>query len=79
MMLTTPPIPPPHLAKSLTPIERLVLCRVADGFTDAEIATILSRSKDTVRYHVKGLKAYLGISRREVLVRFAVRAKLVEM
>lgn len=78
-MMKPPYIPPPEMAKKLTPTERLVLQRVADGFTDEQIALILSRSRATVRYHINDLKRFLGISRREVLVRFAVRARLVEL
>jgi len=77
-MIQRPYIPPPELVKKLTPTERLVLARIADGYTDRQIAQILSRSYATVCYHIAGMKRFLGISRREVLVRFAVRAKLVE-
>jgi len=57
----------------LTPRERLVLRRVAEGRTNREIATELSLSPKTVDTHRTNLMRKLGVHDAQALARYAVR------
>jgi DNA-binding NarL/FixJ family response regulator len=61
----------------LTPRERLVLRRVAEGRTNREIATELSLSPKTVDTHRTNLMRKLGVHDAQALARFAVRRGLL--
>jgi DNA-binding NarL/FixJ family response regulator len=61
----------------LTPRERLVLRRVAEGRTNREIATELSLSPKTVDTHRTNLMRKLGVHDAQALTRFAVRRGLL--
>ena len=61
----------------LTPRERLVLRRVAEGRTNREIATDLSLSPKTVDTHRTNLMRKLGVHDAQALARFAVRRGLL--
>jgi DNA-binding CsgD family transcriptional regulator len=50
----------PHL----TPRELVCLHHVAEGFTDREIATLLSISTTTVKFHLVGARKKLGARSR---------------
>jgi YVTN family beta-propeller protein len=53
--------------EGLTPAETRVLAHVREGQTNAEIATRLGVSVNTVRYHVSNLLAKAGLGRRRQL------------
>jgi DNA-binding NarL/FixJ family response regulator len=61
----------------LTPRERIVLRRVAEGRTNREIATELSLSPKTVDTHRTNLMRKLGVHDAQALARFAVRRGLL--
>ena len=54
--------------EALTPRERQVLEMICKGQTDAEIATALKLSRNTVRNHVAMLYGKLGVNRRSAAV-----------
>lgn len=61
--LRTGPTEDPRLA-SLTPTERMVLDRIAEGKTNRQIGEDLFLAEKTVKNHVTSLLAKLGMSRR---------------
>ncbi|MFQ5415917.1 MAG: response regulator [Myxococcota bacterium] len=64
---------------SLTEREREVLQRIADGLSSKEIAAVLGVSLKTVDSHRSNLMEKLDIHKVSGLVRFAIRAGLVEL
>ncbi|MGW2091677.1 response regulator [Promicromonospora sukumoe] len=66
-------------APALTPREREVLALVAQGMTNAEIATALVVGVETVRTHVASVLAKLGARDRTQAVVLGYRAGLVEL
>ena len=56
---------------SLTPRAREVLSLIAQGLPDAEIASRLSVSQNTIRNHVSGIYKALGVHRRAAVVVWA--------
>jgi len=64
---------------TLTKGERLVLRLLAEGLMEGEIAHRLCRNPATIRTHVAGVGVKLGTTRRALMVRFAVRAGIVEV
>ncbi len=62
---------------ALSPREREILEYLADGWSNAEIASVLRIAERTVRFHLEGLYAKLGVSRRGEAVREAVIRGLV--
>lgn len=60
----------------LTPRETEVLCLVAQGKTNREIATLLGISPKTVSVHRSNLMAKLGLHSSVDLVRYAIRKGL---
>lgn len=77
--MTPDPLRVPTRAEmsGLRPAELLILRMIGEGMTDEQIAAKMSRTPHMVRYHVREMKAHLQVSRREVLVRCAVRLGLV--
>ncbi len=71
------PAPEDDEWERLTPRERLVLRRVAEGRTNREIATELSLSPKTVDTHRTNLMRKLGVHDAQALARFAVRRGLL--
>lgn len=63
---------------TLTPREREVLKLVADGHTNQQIADLLCLSIKTVESHRGSLMAKLGVHDRAELVKYAIRAGLIE-
>lgn len=53
---------------ALTPREREVLGLICKGQTDTEIAAVLQLSRNTVRNHVSGVYAKIGVNRRSAAV-----------
>ncbi len=74
-----PVIPAPEKLSLLSSRERVVLRLLAEGLRDREIGDKIKRETSTVNTHVLRIMAKLGARRRVVLVRFAVRAGLVEV
>lgn len=64
---------------SLSPRELEVLEYLADGWSNAEIASALGIGTRTVRFHLENLYAALGVGRRTEAVREALRLGLVRM
>jgi DNA-binding NarL/FixJ family response regulator len=60
-------------AGSLTPREREVLARIAEGRSNREIARLLSLSEKTVKAHVSAVLAKLGVQDRTQAAVYAVR------
>jgi DNA-binding NarL/FixJ family response regulator len=72
------PATPPDLAwERLTPRERLVLRRVAEGRTNKEIAAELALSHKTVDSHRTNLMRKLGVRDAQGVTRFAMRRGLL--
>jgi len=71
------PVPEDDEWERLTPRERVVLRRVAEGRTNREIATELSLSPKTVDTHRTNLMRKLGVHDAQALTRFAVRRGLL--
>ncbi|MCL6441343.1 MAG: response regulator transcription factor [Thermoleophilum sp.] len=62
----------------LTPREREVVKLVAEGFTNRQIAELLTLSEKTVESHRANVLAKLGMRDRVELVRYAIKRGLVE-
>lgn len=65
-------------AGPLTEREREVLKLVAEGYTSQAIADLLCVSKRTVMCHRANIAAKLGIHNRTELIRYAIRAGIIE-
>jgi DNA-binding NarL/FixJ family response regulator len=63
-------LPPPE---SLTPREREVLERLAEGLSNREIAAVLGISEHTAKFHVASVLAKLGAANRAEAVRQGIR------
>ena len=66
-------------ADQLTERELLVLQRVADGGTDAEIAETLGISLRTVKTHIQNMRAKTGFRNRTQLAVKAAVAGLIKV
>jgi DNA-binding NarL/FixJ family response regulator len=64
-------------SRKITPRQERVLDLAAQGLTYCEIASLLHLSESTVRFHIQGLKARLGVRTRTELVAFAIRSGLI--
>jgi DNA-binding NarL/FixJ family response regulator len=62
----------------LSPRERLVVKLVAEGYSNKRISAILNSSVKTTETHRASAMGKLGVNSIAGLVRYAVRAKLVE-
>ena len=62
----------------LSPRERLVVKLVAEGYSNKGISAILHSSVKTTETHRASAMGKLGVNSIAGLVRYAVRAKLVE-
>lgn len=71
-------LPSRELLKTLSPREREVLTRLAQGQTDREIGVALKVSTRTVHAHRANLKSKLGARNTALLVRAAIRFGLIE-
>jgi DNA-binding NarL/FixJ family response regulator len=63
----------------LTPRERAVLARVADGLPNREIASLLGISEHTVKFHLAAVFGKLGVSSRTEAVRRGLQLGLIEI
>jgi DNA-binding NarL/FixJ family response regulator len=68
---------PQPAAEDLTPREREVLELVALGASNAEIATRLAISENTVKFHMKNILQKLHASNRAEVVAYALRSGLI--
>ncbi|EPY02058.1 response regulator [Magnetospirillum fulvum] len=66
--------PPPSV---ISPREREVLCRLANGFRAAEIAARMGITVSTVEVHRRNIKRKLGLHTTAELTRYAMREGLV--
>lgn len=66
-------------AEPLTPREREVLDRLADGFSNREIAARLDISEHTAKFHVASVLGKLGAANRADAVRRGIRRGLVSL
>jgi DNA-binding NarL/FixJ family response regulator len=67
-----------HALDALSSREREVLKLVAEGRTNAEIASLLMLSAKTVQTHRAHAMEKLGLHERTALVRYAIRTGLIE-
>jgi DNA-binding NarL/FixJ family response regulator len=75
--LREPAAPPDRTWERLTPRERVVLRRVAEGRTNKEIAAELDLSHKTVDSHRTNLMRKLGVRDAQGVTRFAMRRGLL--
>jgi len=66
--------PPPSV---ISPREREVLCRLANGFRAADIAAEMGITVSTVEVHRRNIKRKLGLHTTAELTRYAMRVGLV--
>ncbi|HTX71220.1 MAG TPA: helix-turn-helix transcriptional regulator [Rectinemataceae bacterium] len=57
--------------------EKEILEYLADGWSNAEIASVLGIGIRTVRFHLEGIYSKLGVNRRGEAVREAVRLGMI--
>lgn len=65
--------------EELTPREREVLERVAQGATNAEIAGQLDVSENTIKFHMKNILQKLHASNRAEVVAYALKSGLIPL
>jgi len=65
--------------KKLTPREREVLTRIAEGLTNREVAKALVISIKTVDRHRENIMRKLGLHRRVALVKYAIEKGLISI
>lgn len=68
-----------HLDSGLSPREREVLQLIAEGYTNSEIAGILSISIKTVQSHRGNLMRKLDLHDRGELIKYAIQKKIIEV
>jgi two-component system, NarL family, response regulator NreC len=68
-----------HIDSSLSPREREVLQLIAEGYTNHEIAGILSISIKTVQSHRGNLMRKLDLHDRGDLIKYAIQKKIIEI
>jgi len=71
----TPTLRVPPAALSRRELE--IMDYLVDGWSNAEIASVLGIGQRTVRFHLEGIFGKLGVSRRGEAVREALRLGLV--
>ena len=70
---------PQEETDSLSPREREVLQLIAEGFTNKQIAEILSISIKTVQAHRNSLMQKLDLHDRGKLIKYAIQKKIIEI
>ena len=66
-------------ANGLSPREREVLQLIAEGYTNKQIAEILSISIKTVQAHRANIMSKLDLHDRSELIKYAIRKKIIEI
>ena len=66
-------------ADGLTPREREVLQLIAEGYTNKEIAEILSLSVKTIQSHRTNLMGKLDLHDRGELIKYAIQKKIIDI
>ena len=70
---------PQEESNSLSPREREVLQLIAEGYTNKQIAEILSISIKTVQAHRNNLMGKLDLHDRGELIKYAIQKKIIEI
>ena len=70
---------PQDVTDSLSPREREVLQLIAEGYTNKQIAEILSISIKTVQAHRNNLMQKLDLHDRGELIKYAIQKKIIEI
>jgi len=68
-----------HIPNKLSPREREVLQLIAEGYTNKEIAEILSISIKTVQAHRANMMKKLDLHDRGDLIKYAIQKKIIEI
>ncbi len=72
-------VEPEPSSNSLTPREHEVLQLIAEGYTNKQIAEILSISIKTVQAHRANLMQKLDLHNRGELIKYAIQKKIIEI
>jgi two-component system response regulator NreC len=72
-------IRPADTSNGLTPREREVLQLIAEGYTNKEIAEILSLSVKTIQSHRTNLMSKLDLHNRGELIKYAIQKKIIDI
>ncbi len=72
-------IPPEDTSNRLTPREREVLQLIAEGYTNKQIAEILSLSIKTVQSHRTNMMSKLDLHDRGELIKYAIQKKIIDL
>ena len=68
-----------QITNGLSPREHEVLQLIAEGYTNKQIAEILSIAIKTVQSHRTNIMAKLDLHDRSELVKYAIRKKIIEI
>ncbi len=68
-----------HSADGLSPREREVLQLIAEGYTNKQMAEILSLSIKTIQTHRMNLMSKLGLHDRADLIKYAIQRKIIDI
>ena len=72
-------IRPAGTSNGLTPREREILQLIAEGYTNKEIAEILSLSVKTIQSHRSNLMSKLDLHDRGELIKYAIQKKIIDI
>jgi two-component system response regulator NreC len=72
-------IRPADTSNGLTPREREILQLIAEGYTNKEIAEILSLSVKTIQSHRSNLMGKLDLHDRGELIKYAIQKKIIDI
>lgn len=72
-------IRPADISDGLTPREREILQLIAEGYTNKEIAEILSLSVKTIQSHRSNLMSKLDLHDRGELIKYAIQKKIIDI
>lgn len=72
-------IRPADTSNGLTPREREILQLIAEGYTNKEIAEILSLSVKTIQSHRGNLMSKLDLHDRGELIKYAIQKKIIDI
>jgi two-component system, NarL family, response regulator NreC len=68
-----------HSSDGLSPREREVLQLIAEGYTNKQMAEILSLSIKTIQTHRMNLMSKLGLHDRADLIKYAIQRKIIDI